>query len=55
MFTALHQKLGKKNPSLFTVTVGRKPSEAERYLDEQREVKGPCLLLLASNLSERPP
>jgi len=38
MFSALHAKLGKKNPHLFTVTVGRKPSEASRYLDDHREI-----------------
>jgi len=38
MFTALHQKLGKANPSVFTVTVGRKPSEASRYMDDHGEV-----------------
>ena len=38
MFTALHEKMGKKNPHCFTVTVGRKPSEASRYLDDHNEV-----------------
>ena len=38
MFTALHEKIGKRNPRLFTITVGRKPSEASRYLEDHREV-----------------
>ena len=46
MFASLHAKMGKENPRLFTVTVGRKPSEAARYLDDYREV-----LELLENLS----
>jgi trehalose 6-phosphate synthase/phosphatase len=38
MFAALNKKLGKGSPRLFTVTIGRKPSEASRYLDDHREV-----------------
>ena len=38
MFTALHAKLGRNNPHLFTATVGRKPSEAESYLEGHSEV-----------------
>ena len=38
MFSALNAKMGKSNPKLFTVTVGRKPSEASSYLDGHSEV-----------------
>merc|ERR1712166_1668509 len=38
MFSALNAKLGKGDPRLFTVTVGRKPSEASSYLDGHAEV-----------------
>ena len=53
MFTALHQALGKSNPQLFTVTVGRKPSEAQRYLEDHREVVE--LLELLSSIGFRAP
>ena len=53
MFTALHAKLGKKSPHLFTVTVGRKPSEASRYLDDHNEVVN--LLELLSSIGFRTP
>ena len=53
MFTALHTKLGKKSPHLFTVTVGRKPSEASRYLDDHNEVVN--LLELLSSIGFRTP
>ena len=53
MFTALHAKLGKKNPKLFTVTVGRKPSEASRYLEDHREVND--LLELLCSVGFRAP
>ena len=38
MFNALNQKVGKTNPKLFTVTIGRKPSEASRYLDSFNDI-----------------
>jgi len=40
MFAALHAKFGKlsEDPKLFTVTVGRKPSEASAYLGDHQEV-----------------
>mmetsp|Transcript_44767 Transcript_44767/g.117413 ORF Transcript_44767/g.117413 Transcript_44767/m.117413 type:complete len:836 (+) Transcript_44767:25-2532(+) len=53
MFGALHEKLGKANPALFTVTIGRKPSEASRYLDDHREVVN--LLELLCSIGFRPP
>jgi len=53
MFTALKDKMGPTNPSLFNVTVGRKPSEASRYLDEYREVVE--LIELLSSIGFRTP
>ena len=38
MFAKLHSLLGKDEPTLYTVTIGRKPSEANRYLDDHREM-----------------
>uniref|UniRef100_A0A7S0Q8K7 Alpha,alpha-trehalose-phosphate synthase (UDP-forming) n=1 Tax=Coccolithus braarudii TaxID=221442 RepID=A0A7S0Q8K7_9EUKA len=38
MFASLNTKLGKENAKLFTVTIGRKPSEARHYLDGHSEV-----------------
>jgi len=38
MFASLKAKLGEANPKLFTVTVGRKPSEASSYVDEPRDI-----------------
>ena len=38
MFAMLNSKLGKTDPQLFTVTVGRKPSEASRYLDSYTDI-----------------
>ena len=38
MFATLKKRMGKDCPRLLTVTVGRKPSEASRYLDDYREV-----------------
>jgi len=47
MFARLHATMGKAHKGLFTVTIGRKPSEASRYLDDYREVVE-LLELLAS-------
>jgi len=38
MFASLNKRMGKTNPGLLTVTVGRKPSEASSYLDDHNEV-----------------
>jgi len=38
MFASLNAKFGKTHPGLLTVTVGRKPSEATRYLEDHKEV-----------------
>jgi len=53
MFSALHAKRGKADAGLFTVTIGRKPSEATRYLDDHREVVN--LLELLCSIGFRPP
>ena len=53
MFSALHAKRGKTDAGVFTVTVGRKPSEAERYLDDYREVVS--LLELLCSIGFRAP
>ncbi len=38
MFGHLHSKMGKTAPQLMTATVGRKPSEANCYLNDHNEV-----------------
>ena len=53
MFAALNESVGKNDEKLFTVTVGRKPSEASRYLDSHREVVE--LLELLSSVGFRAP
>ena len=53
MFASLNAKMGKGCPRLLTVTVGRKPSEASRYLDDHREVVE--LLVLLCSIGFRAP
>jgi trehalose 6-phosphate synthase/phosphatase len=53
MFAALNNRLGKKSNKLFTVTIGRKPSEASRYLDDHNEVV--ALLELLCSIGFRAP
>jgi len=53
MFAALNAKYGKASPKLLTVTVGRKPSEASRYLDDHKEVVS--MMEMLCSIGFRPP
>jgi len=53
MFSSLNEKLGKNSSKLFTVTIGRKPSEATRYLDDYQETVS--LIELLSSIGFRAP
>lgn len=53
MFAALKDKLGKDAPQLITTTVGRKPSEANTYLNDHNEVVD-LLELLCERGSDAP-
>jgi len=53
MFAKLNTKYGKSDPRLLTVTVGRKPSEASRYLDDHKEVVS--MLEMLCSIGFRPP